>query len=107
MDNKVAIEIINVSKKYKLYSNRKQQAIEAILPFLPKRHTDFYAIKDFNLSINKGDVLVVIGRNGSGKSTLMKLVAGVIQPTTGSISVDGNLIPLLELGSGAHRDFTG
>lgn len=107
MDNKVAIEIINVSKKYKLYSNRKQQAIEAILPFLPKRHTDFYAIKDFNLSINKGDVLGVIGRNGSGKSTLMKLVAGVIQPTTGSISVDGNLVPLLELGSGFHRDFTG
>jgi len=107
MNKKTAIEIKNVSKKYKLYRNRKDQAVEALFPFIHRNHSDFYAIKDFNLVINEGDILGIIGRNGSGKSTLMKLVAGVIQPTTGTVMVKGNLVPLLELGSGFHRDFTG
>ncbi len=107
MNRNVAIEIKNVSKKFKLYASRKHQALEALFPFLHRNHTDFYAIKDFDLVVNKGDILGVIGRNGSGKSTLMKLVAGVIQPTTGTVKVKGNLVPLLELGSGFHRDFTG
>jgi len=107
MNKKIAIEIKNVSKKYKLFGNKKDQAIEALFPFLHRKHIDFYAIKEFNLVINAGDILGVIGRNGSGKSTLMKLVAGVIQPTKGSVTVNGNLVPLLELGSGFHREFTG
>ena len=103
----VAIEIKDVSKRYKLYRNKKDQALEALLPFIHKNHTDFYAIKDVSLTVNKGDILGILGRNGSGKSTLMKLVAGVIQPTNGTIKVNGNLVPLLELGSGFHREFTG
>jgi len=107
MNKEIAVEITNVSKKYKLFRNKKHQALEALFPFLPKRHNDFYAIKDCSLTVNKGDILGVIGRNGSGKSTLMKLVAKVIQPTSGSVTVNGNLVPLLELGSGFHREFTG
>lgn len=107
MNKKTAIEIKDVSKRYKLYRNKKDQALEALFPFIHRNHSDFYAIKDFNLVIKEGDVLGVIGRNGSGKSTLMKLVASVIQPSSGSITVKGNLVPLLELGSGFHRDFTG
>lgn len=107
MGKPVVIEINNVSKKYKLYRNRKDQAIQALFPFIAKKHTDFYAVKDFNLTVYKGDILGIMGRNGSGKSTLMKLVAGVIQPTKGTVTVKGNLVPLLELGSGFHRDFTG
>jgi ABC-type polysaccharide/polyol phosphate transport system ATPase subunit len=107
MDKNTVIEIRDVSKKYKLFRNRKDQAIEAIFPFFHRKHTDFYAIRDFNLAVKTGDILGIIGRNGSGKSTLMKLVAGVIQPTKGSINVRGNLVPLLELGSGFHREFTG
>jgi ABC-type polysaccharide/polyol phosphate transport system ATPase subunit len=107
MKKNVAIEINNVSKRYKLFRNKKDQAIEAIFPFIHKTHTDFYAIKDVSLNVNHGDILGILGRNGSGKSTLMKLIAGVIQPTKGSITVNGNLVPLLELGSGFHREFTG
>lgn len=107
MTKEIAVNIVDVSKKFKLFRNRKQQAVEAIFPFLPKKHTDFFAVKDFNLTVNKGDILGIIGRNGSGKSTLMKMVAGVIQPTKGTVTVKGNLVPLLELGSGFHRDFTG
>jgi len=107
MNKKIAIEIKDVSKKYKLFNSKKDQALEALLPFIHRKHTDFFAIKDFNLVVKIGDILGVIGRNGSGKSTLMKLVAGVIQPTTGRVTVNGNLVPLLELGSGFHREFTG
>jgi ABC-type polysaccharide/polyol phosphate transport system ATPase subunit len=107
MNKSIAIEIKDVSKRFKLFRNKKDQALEAIFPFIHKNHTDFYAIKDVSLTVNNGDILGILGRNGSGKSTLMKLVAGVIQPTTGSVTVNGNLVPLLELGSGFHREFTG
>lgn len=107
MDKPVIIEINKVSKRFKLFNNRKDQALEAIFPFIHRKHKNFFAIRDFSLEVREGDILGVIGRNGSGKSTLMKLVAGVIQPTTGSVAVKGNLVPLLELGSGFHREFTG
>jgi ABC-type polysaccharide/polyol phosphate transport system ATPase subunit len=107
MGKPIVIDIKNVSKRYKLYRNKKDQALQALFPFIPRKHIDFYAIKDFSLTINKGDILGIMGRNGSGKSTLMKLIAGVIQPTKGSVTVKGNLVPLLELGSGFHREFTG
>jgi ABC-type polysaccharide/polyol phosphate transport system ATPase subunit len=107
MSNKTVIEIKNVSKKYKLFKSKKDQALEALFPFIHRNHTDFYAIKNLNLTVKEGDILGIIGRNGSGKSTLMKMVAGVIQPTKGTVTVKGNIVPLLELGSGFHREFTG
>ncbi len=107
MENSVVIELINVSKRYKLYNNKKDQALEALFPFIHRKHKDFYAISDLNLTIRKGEILGILGRNGSGKSTLMKIIAGVIQPSQGSIKVQGNLVPLLELGSGFYREFTG
>lgn len=107
MENEIVIRLKDVSKRYKLYSNKKAQAIEALFPFIKKHHKDFYSVKNLSLDVAKGDILGVVGRNGSGKSTLMKLVSNVIQPTTGTVKVTGNLVPLLELGSGFHRDFTG
>jgi ABC-type polysaccharide/polyol phosphate transport system ATPase subunit len=107
MGRQVAIELKNVSKRYRLYNNRKDQALEAILPFIRRSHKDFYAVKEINLKIFQGEIIGIVGRNGSGKSTLMKLIAGVIQPNKGTVTVKGNLVPLLELGSGFHRDFTG
>lgn len=107
MKNDYVIKLRNVSKRYKLYSHKKYQAIEALFPFVKKHHKDFYPVNNISLNVRKGDVLGIIGRNGSGKSTLMKLVANVIQPTSGTIEVNGNLVPLLELGSGFHKDFTG
>lgn len=106
MKKQVVIEVTNVSKRYKLYKNKKHRAIEALLP-INKYHTDFYSLKNFSLEVNKGEIVGVIGRNGSGKSTLMKLIAGVTVPTSGTVRVKGNLVPLLELGSGFHPEFTG
>jgi ABC-type polysaccharide/polyol phosphate transport system ATPase subunit len=62
---------------------------------------------NFSLKVRKGEIIGVIGKNGSGKSTLMKLIAGVTVPTSGTLRVKGNIVPLLELGSGFHPEFTG
>jgi len=65
-----------------------------------------YALRNINLRINEGEFLGVIGRNGSGKSTLLKLIAGVLEPTSGKVSVNGNVAPFLELGVGFQGDLT-
>jgi len=107
MNSEFVIEVENVSKRYKLYKNKKHRAMEALIPYLNKYHKDFYSLRDLNLNVQKGEIIGVIGKNGSGKSTLMKLIAGVTVPTFGSIKVKGKIVPLLELGSGFHPQFTG
>jgi ABC-type polysaccharide/polyol phosphate transport system ATPase subunit len=107
MTNDTVIEITNASKRYKLFKSKKHRAVAAILPFLGKQHRDFYSLHNINLTVNKGEIVGILGKNGSGKSSLMKLVAGVTVPTSGTVKVKGNLVPLLELGSGFHPEFTG
>jgi ABC-type polysaccharide/polyol phosphate transport system ATPase subunit len=107
MNNDIAIKVEGLSKRYKLYDKNKDRLLEALSPVRKKRHTDFYSVKNVDLEVKKGEIVGVIGRNGSGKSTLMKLIAGVITPTKGTVKTNGTIVPLLELGSGFHPDFTG
>jgi lipopolysaccharide transport system ATP-binding protein len=74
--------------------------------FQKSTYERLYALRDINLRINEGEFLGVIGRNGSGKSTLLKLIAGVLEPTSGKVSVNGNVAPFLELGVGFQGDLT-
>ncbi|RKY12279.1 MAG: ABC transporter ATP-binding protein, partial [Planctomycetota bacterium] len=73
-----------------------------------QKHTyeKLYAVRDLTLKVNKGEFLGIIGKNGSGKSTLLKLIANVLQPTSGTISVNANVAPFLELGIGFQGDLT-
>ena len=70
-------------------------------------YKEFWALREVNLSIRKGDRVGILGLNGAGKSTLLKCIAGVLKPTEGSVTVKGNIVPLLELGAGFDKDYTG
>ncbi|MFJ3263064.1 ABC transporter ATP-binding protein [Pseudomonas sp. NPDC086581] len=103
----LAISIKGVSKFYKLYSANKDRLKEALHPLGKKYHEDYYAIRDLSLDIQRGEILGIVGRNGCGKSTLLKLVSRVLQPSEGTIEVNGNITALLELGAGFNPEFTG
>ena len=71
-----------------------------------KKKNEFWALKDVNFKINKGEVVGFIGSNGAGKSTLLKVVAGVMKPTKGSVAAYGNICPMIELGAGFDSQLT-
>ncbi len=107
MDKEIVIKAEGLGKAYKLYGNNKTRIIEAIDPFHKARHSLHHALHDLNLEVTKGEALGIIGVNGSGKSTLLKILTGVVTPTEGTISVNGKISALLELGAGFNPDYTG
>lgn len=70
-------------------------------------YNEFYALKDVSFQVQKGDRVGILGLNGAGKSTLLKVIAGVYKPTSGTVIKRGKVIPLLELGAGFEKDYTG
>jgi ABC-type polysaccharide/polyol phosphate transport system ATPase subunit len=101
------ISFDNVSKHFFKQENR---TLKELIPSLLKgmRPGEFIeALKDINLKFNDGDIVGVLGKNGAGKSTLLKLIAGVTQPTSGKILINGKIAPLIELGAGFHPQLTG
>jgi lipopolysaccharide transport system ATP-binding protein len=106
MQDDIAITLQNISKVYKRYHHPTDRLKEILLPGKSKAE-EFWALRDINLTIPKGETVGIIGRNGSGKSTLLQIIAGTLQPTTGSFQVQGRISALLELGSGFNPEFTG
>lgn len=102
-----ALTMENVSKFYKLYPSPQDRLKEALNPFGKIYHSKYYALKDINLKIKKGEVLGIVGKNGSGKSTLLKIISGVLGGYSGNINVNGKVSALLELGSGFNPEFSG
>ncbi len=108
-----AIDAVNVTKVYRRYARKKQFATlkSALLSgsLVSELQPDetFEALRGVSFSVPKGCTYGVIGRNGSGKSTLLKCVAGITRPTTGSVTVDGRISALIELGAGFHPEISG
>lgn len=101
------IKFQNVTKKFSFQS---QKTFKEFLPALIKGEetsTGFIALDSIDFGINKGECVGIIGPNGSGKSTILKLIAGVMSPTTGKVTVKGSISPLIELGAGMHPELTG
>lgn len=103
----VAIRLSGVSKKYRIFDSPRQRLKEALNPFGRTYHRDFWALKDIDLVVPKGQTVGIIGRNGSGKSTLLQIITSVLQPTSGTVEISGRVAALLELGAGFDPDFTG
>ena len=110
MEKDVAIKTTHVSKSFKLYYDKSHTLKEKILFFSKKSQSKdrvLTVLKDINVEIKKGESVALIGTNGSGKSTLLKLMTKIIYPNKGTITTNGKLTSLLELGAGFHEDFTG
>src|SRR4051794_32214592 len=99
------IEVTNVSRRFVLHHERPKTFHELFVRTLERskgRREDFWALRDVNLTVYPGDAVGIIGRNGSGKSTLLKLIAGLMQPSGGTVAVYGTIAALLEGGAGFH-----
>lgn len=102
--------IIKFSQVTKQFSKLNQKTFKEFIPALirgEKTSESFTVLDDINFEIRKGETVGIIGPNGSGKSTILKLIAGVMSPTSGKITVKGNISPLIELGAGFHPELTG
>ncbi len=103
----IAISVKNVSKKFRLFTSPKDRLLETFHPFRKRYHREFLALNGISIDVPKGRTIGIIGRNGSGKSTLLQIIAGILRPTEGSLSVNGRVSALLELGAGFNPEFTG
>ncbi|MBR2926176.1 MAG: ABC transporter ATP-binding protein [Clostridia bacterium] len=103
------IKAENITVCYRM-SHDRIRSIKEYLVALVKgkiKYEEFYALNDVSFEIKKGEVIGIIGNNGAGKSTLLKVISGILRPTKGTVSLQGNVVPMLELGSGFDYDLTG
>ncbi len=102
-----ALTLSNISKNFVLPHEKRDTLKESFLGLLKKRTFEsFKALQNINLQVQKGDFIGIVGKNGSGKSTLLKIMAGIYQPDTGKIDVQGTVAPFLELGIGFQPELT-
>lgn len=107
MANEVALNIQSLTKVYRLYDSPIDRLKESLHPLKKQYHSDFFALNNVSLDIKRGETFGIVGRNGSGKSTLLKIICGVLTPTAGSVSINGRISALLELGTGFNPEMTG
>lgn len=109
MKSNVAVKVKNVGMRFNLNQERVDNLKEFMIKFIRRdlKYNEFWALKDIDFEIKKGERLGVLGLNGSGKSTLLKVVSGVLKPSSGSVQTKGVVAPLLELGAGFNAEYTG
>lgn len=115
MSYDAAIKIENLSKAFQVYETPRDRLKQFIFPKLqhltgqPNKQyfREFPALNNISFEVKKGETIGIVGRNGSGKSTLLQLICGILSPSTGTVTTNGRIAALLELGSGFNPDFTG
>jgi lipopolysaccharide transport system ATP-binding protein len=101
------ISLVGLGKCYRIYSKPHHRLIQGIVGRHKPIYREYWALRDINLEVQRGESVGIVGRNGSGKSTLLQLICGTVTPTNGQVSVNGRIAALLELGAGFNPEFTG
>ncbi|MCL1807087.1 MAG: ABC transporter ATP-binding protein [Oscillospiraceae bacterium] len=106
--DQIAVSVSGVSMMFNLSKDKIKGLKEYVVKALKRQlfFEEFWALKNVSFTVNKGEVFGVMGLNGAGKSTLLKIIAGVFRPTKGSVVLNGELTPLLELGAGFDPEFS-
>ncbi|MGH9782898.1 MAG: ABC transporter ATP-binding protein, partial [Terriglobia bacterium] len=107
--NNCKVRFHQVVQRFRLVHDRPATLRQAFVRFFrqPSEVQIFEALKGISFTVNAGETVGIVGRNGSGKSTILKIIAGVYRPTSGTVEVDGQVCPLIELGAGFHPELTG
>ena len=103
------IEVKDVSMRFRMANDNIRSIKEYMVQLLKGKiqYNEFEALKNVSFDVKRGEVVGLIGHNGAGKSTMLKVISGILKPTEGSVTVRGNIAPMLELGSGFDMDMTG
>jgi ABC-2 type transport system ATP-binding protein len=102
-----AIAVREVSKRFRVYHERPTSLKERLLRFRGSRAEEFWALRDVVFSVDEGQTVGLVGVNGTGKTTLLKIIGGILRPTSGEVETRGRIAALLELGAGFHPELTG
>lgn len=107
--SKTMIEVNDVTMRFRMNNDKIMSLKEFVTTAIRGKlnYNEFTALSHITFEVRRGETLGLIGRNGAGKSTLLKIISGILKPTEGSIAVHGNVVPMLELGSGFDFDLTG
>lgn len=105
----IMIEVDNVTMRFHMNTDRIRSIKEYVTKALRGKikYMDFTAVDGLSFTVDKGETLGIIGHNGAGKSTTLKLISGILKPSEGTVKVYGNVVPMLELGSGFDMELTG
>ena len=106
---KTVIEVNDVTMRFRMNNDRIMSLKEFVTTAIRGKlaYNEFTALDHVSFTVEKGETLGLIGRNGAGKSTMLKVISGILKPTKGSVRTEGNIVPMLELGSGFDFDLTG
>jgi ABC-type polysaccharide/polyol phosphate transport system ATPase subunit len=107
MSQEPVITVNALSKTYKLYKSHRDRVKELLHPQRKSYHNNYHALKNFSMTVSKGEIVGIIGQNGSGKSTLLKILCSVVTPSSGNFQIAGRISSILELGGGFSSDLTG
>ena len=102
-----AIKLEHITKVYKLYNRNRDRLKDSLGLTKKKCYTEHFALRDVSMEIHQGETVGIIGVNGSGKSTILKIITGVLSPTSGTMEINGRISALLELGAGFNMEYSG
>lgn len=108
-DNRSMIKVNDITVCYRMPHDKIQSIKEYLVAMVKRKlqYDEFYALRNVSFEIARGEVVGIVGNNGAGKSTLLKVISGILQPAGGKVTLGGNVVPMLELGSGFDFDLTG